>query len=117
MMKYDWKCQVCGISNDKAVDVCTTCHSPSRMSSDDLLTHRNNWEAQQKSQQSKFACMKCGSGEYTHGQLRASAGRWSAMFELSNARFTHITCASCGFTEFYKNDVGTAENIIDILIN
>lgn len=118
MASYDWRCQICENSVSAGNDSCTTCNAPSSMSGDEITSRRNNWQAQQKSSaQGNYECFKCKGTEYEHGQFRASAGGVSAVFEVDNKRFTHITCKNCGYTEFYKNDVGMSESIIDFLIN
>ena len=118
MVSYDWGCQICENSVDAENDICTTCGSPSSMNGDEIISRRNNWQAQQKAASlGSYKCVKCESTEYEHGQFRASAGSVSAVFEVDNKRFTHITCKHCGYTEFYKHDVGISESIIDYFLN
>lgn len=39
------------------------------------------------------------------------------MFELSNARFDYVSCAGCGFTEFYRSEVSAIGQLTDLLVS
>ncbi len=60
------------------------------------------------------SCLKCKSNEFESGQVRASGGFWSKMFDIQNLKFVRLTCKKCGYTELYKKGTKTAENILDL---
>ena len=64
-----------------------------------------------------YNCSKCDGLEYEKGQLRMAGGFWSKIFDVQNKKFTSITCKNCGYTEIYKKNTRTAENIFDFLTN
>lgn len=60
-------------------------------------------------------CPKCGSLERETGEFRASSGGASAFFNFATARFTYVSCANCGYMEFYNKRLGIGSRIIDFL--
>lgn len=62
-------------------------------------------------------CPKCMGEMSVRGQLRGAAGGISAVFELSNARFDYVSCAGCGFTEFYRSEVSAIGQLTDLLVS
>jgi predicted nucleic-acid-binding Zn-ribbon protein len=62
-------------------------------------------------------CPKCSGQMSVRGQLRASAGGISAAFELSNARFDAVSCALCGYTEFYRSEVSGLGQLADLFVS
>ena len=49
-----------------------------------------------------FTCPKCRNRTYEIGEMRATGGTWSKIFDVQSQKFTSITCARCSYTEFYK---------------
>jgi len=67
---------------------------------------------------SRFTCVKCGGRQYAEGEIRTTGGFWSKIFNVQNRKFVTISCAKCGYTDFYNKEKGsTAENILDALTN
>ncbi len=65
-----------------------------------------------------YKCPKCENNEFESGQLRATGGFWTKIFNIQNLKFITITCKKCGYTELYKDKAGgTSENILDFLAN
>jgi predicted nucleic-acid-binding Zn-ribbon protein len=60
-------------------------------------------------------CLKCGYDEYETDQFAATDGGLSKLFDVQNKKFITVTCNRCRFTEIYKSETGTAENIFDFL--
>ena len=60
-------------------------------------------------------CRKCQSTERKTGEFRASGGLLSSFFDFATERFTYVSCAKCGYTEFYNSSLGTGAKIIDFL--
>lgn len=65
---------------------------------------------------SRYECVKCGGKNHTTGEVRATGGFWSKLFDIQNRRFITVSCEKCGYTEFYnKTGSRTVENILDFL--
>lgn len=66
----------------------------------------------------RYTCPKCEGTHYNVGEVRATGGFWTKVFNIQNRKFTTVSCNNCGYTEFYqKQNAGTGENILDFLTN
>lgn len=72
---------------------------------------------EQKAKEMEFKCVKCGNTNCEIGQMRATGGFWTKIFNIQNLKFSSITCKNCGYTEFYKKTTGKAENVLDFFTN
>ncbi len=61
------------------------------------------------------ACRFCGGVRFSRGQLRATGGWLSSIFDVQTNRFDTVTCEGCGHTELFKARVGTGMKILDFL--
>ena len=59
------------------------------------------------------SCAKCGHAHFEKGEIRATGGLLSKIFDVQNKKFATVTCKQCGYTEMYKEKTGTAENVLD----
>ena len=64
-----------------------------------------------------YTCPKCGNTEYEVGEMRATGGTLSKIFDVQNKHFSHVTCTRCKYTEFYKTKSSTLGNIFDFFTN
>ena len=64
-----------------------------------------------------YKCPKCGNTEYEIGEMRATGGALSKIFDVQNKHFTHVTCTRCTYTEFYQVKSGMLGNIFDFFTN
>ncbi|GAB2620737.1 zinc ribbon domain-containing protein [Novilysobacter erysipheiresistens] len=62
-----------------------------------------------------YACAKCGETEYLRREIRTEGGFLSAAFDVSNNRFTAVSCKRCGYTELYRTDVAGGAQLFDFL--
>ena len=60
-----------------------------------------------------YTCPKCTNKTYDVGQLRATGGTLSKIFDIQNQKYTSVTCGRCKYTEFYKADTSALSNIFD----
>ena len=60
-----------------------------------------------------YTCPKCSSRSYEIGQLRATGGTLSKIFDVQNQKYTSVTCKRCKDTEFYKASTSALSNIFD----
>jgi predicted nucleic-acid-binding Zn-ribbon protein len=62
-----------------------------------------------------YRCPKCGNSRFETGQLRATGGFWSKIFDVQHRKFTTVTCDRCKYTEMYKADSSALGNIFDFI--
>ena len=68
-------------------------------------------------QQRSYICPKCNYNQYELGEIRASGGFWSKIFDVQGSKYTALICRQCRYTEFYKGDSSTLGNIFDFFTN
>lgn len=61
----------------------------------------------------QYVCPKCGNQQYETGQMRATGGTLSKIFDIQNKHFTSVTCTQCTYTEFYKIKSSALSNVFD----
>ncbi|WP_442809356.1 zinc ribbon domain-containing protein [Tamlana sp. 2201CG12-4] len=64
-----------------------------------------------------YTCPKCNNTSYTLGQMRATGGTFSKIFDIQNQKFSAVTCNRCTYTEFYKAKTSALSNIFDFFTN
>ena len=64
-----------------------------------------------------YQCPKCSNGEYETGEMRATGGFWSKIFNIQTRRFSTVTCVRCRYTEIYQADTSMLGNIFDLFAN
>ncbi len=63
-----------------------------------------------------YECPKCQNTAYETGTIRTTGGGLSRFLDIQNQKFSHITCNSCGYTEFFKRRSGMGGNILDMFM-
>lgn len=66
---------------------------------------------------SNYKCPKCNNRTYVVGEMRATGGRWSKIFDVQSAKFSSVSCERCSYTEFYKAKTSALSNIFDLFTN
>lgn len=66
---------------------------------------------------SKYVCPKCGNRQYETGEMRATGGFFSKIFDVQNRKFTTVTCSRCRYTEFFAASSSKLGNIFDFFTN
>ena len=51
----------------------------------------------------RFECPKCHHTAYETGEIRASGGFWSKIFDVQNRKLTTVTCEQCRYTELIRS--------------
>ena len=64
-----------------------------------------------------YTCPKCSNKSFTTGQMRATGGIWSKIFDVQTQKYTSVTCDNCKYTEFYKASTKALSNIFDLFTN
>jgi predicted nucleic-acid-binding Zn-ribbon protein len=64
-----------------------------------------------------YKCPKCDNRTYKTGQMRATGGTLSKIFDVQNKKFTSVTCERCSYTEFYKTKTSGLSNVFDFFTN
>ncbi len=60
-----------------------------------------------------YTCIKCKNRTYEIGQMRATGGVLSKIFDVQTERYTSVTCEKCKYTEFYKASTRALSNLFD----
>lgn len=58
-------------------------------------------------------CVFCGSTEYEQGEMRATGGFLSKIFDVQTNKFVTVTCINCGHTNLFKRKSSLAGNVFD----
>ena len=58
-------------------------------------------------------CIKCKHTEFHQGEMRATGGFWTKLFNIQNLKFKTLSCKNCGYTEMYKKNSSKSGNILD----
>jgi len=61
-----------------------------------------------------YKCPKCNNTTYEVGEMRATGGALSKIFDIQNKKFSSVTCKRCRYTEFYKAKTSALSNIFDL---
>ena len=64
-----------------------------------------------------YKCPKCQNRTFKTGEVRATGGIWSKIFDVQNQKFTTVSCERCTYTEFYKTKTSAISNIFDLFTN
>jgi predicted nucleic-acid-binding Zn-ribbon protein len=64
-----------------------------------------------------YKCPKCNNTAYDVGEMRATGGTLSKIFDVQNKKFTSVTCTRCSYTEFFKAKTSALSNIFDLFTN
>ena len=67
-------------------------------------------------QKREYECPKCGCKRFVQDQFQATGGTMAKLFDVQNKKFITISCAECGYTELYRAETSTGENILDLLL-
>jgi predicted nucleic-acid-binding Zn-ribbon protein len=68
-------------------------------------------------QELNYTCAKCGNTQYDVGEMRATGGFLSKLFDVQSKRFTTVTCTRCQYTEIYRASSSMLGNIFDFFTN
>ncbi len=60
-----------------------------------------------------YTCPKCVNKTYIIGEMRATGGFFSKIFDIQTEKYTSVTCEHCKYTEFYKSSTKALSNIFD----
>lgn len=64
-----------------------------------------------------YTCPKCSNRSYKLGQMRATGGILSKIFDVQTEKYTSVTCQRCTYTEFYKTKTSAISNVFDFFTN
>ena len=64
-----------------------------------------------------YKCPKCSNRTCTVGQMRATGGTLSKIFDVQTQKFSSVTCERCSYTEFYKTKTSALSNVFDLFTN
>lgn len=58
---------------------------------------------------------KCDNKTFKVGEMRATGGTLSKIFDIQNQKFSSVTCERCTYTEFYKTKTSALPNVFDFI--
>lgn len=64
----------------------------------------------------QYICPKCGCHSFVEDIFHATGGTMAKLFDVQNKKFITISCSNCGYTELYREETSTGNNILDFLI-
>ena len=64
-------------------------------------------------QDSRYSCPKCSGTQYDVGEIRATGGFFTKIFNVQTKRFTTVICSRCRYTEIYAAESSMLGNIFD----
>lgn len=64
-----------------------------------------------------YRCPKCGCSTCDVGELRATGGFFTKVFDVQSKKFSTVTCSQCKYTELFKADSSMLGNIFDFFTN
>ena len=113
-MENKWECLGCGYHNEPLSLECANCGTPGKdLANQQMASHLLEVEGMKS--KFEYCCEKCGFESYEVGELRASGGFLSTLFNYNKHRFYFLSCGRCGHTDFYKRGIGTGQKILDLL--
>lgn len=62
-----------------------------------------------------FICAKCQHGEYDADEFRVTGGNFAKLFDVQSKKFTTTSCRRCSYTELYRGDTYTLNNVLDFI--
>ncbi|MFB6077594.1 MAG: zinc ribbon domain-containing protein [Halarchaeum sp.] len=62
----------------------------------------------------EYGCPKCGHDQVTTGSISTTGSGLSKMFDVQTNKFETVTCASCGYTELYKDVGNRGSDLADV---
>ena len=65
----------------------------------------------------RFVCAKCGSPDYSSGEIRTTGSGVSRFLNMQNQKFAVVSCTGCGYSDLYRMDGSGISNIFDIFTN
>ena len=61
-------------------------------------------------------CPKCGHTEADVGEISTTGGGLSKMFDIQTNSVRVVSCASCGYSELYRDTGSRGSDIVDVFL-
>jgi hypothetical protein len=111
-------CPECGAKASPDWSFCRRCEASLEGAepADDRLIVRNDGEDVDLSGAigGETGCPKCGHTEAEVDDIATTGNGLSRLFDVQNRRFRAVSCARCGYTEFYRGR--SPDEIVDLFI-
>ncbi len=65
----------------------------------------------------QYECPKCKHTVYQMGEIRATGGFFTKIFNVQSNKFTTVTCAQCSYTELFKANSSALGNVFDFFMD
>ena len=131
MPTYDWTCPVCKHPVPQTSHSCDNCSCPAEVSGEEVERRRALYAAQEYGAEphealtdgthasvngNSYSCPKCHHNRCRLGEIRASGGFASAVFEIQTERFSYVSCARCRYTEFFACEASALGMVFDYFV-
>ena len=131
MPTYDWTCQVCKHPVSAGTSNCANCGCPCEVTGEEVERRRAGYAGPEFDATEnepltdgtlanvfgrRYSCTKCRHDCCKVGELRASGGFVSAVFEIQTERFSYVSCARCRHTEFYACEASALGMVFDYFV-
>ncbi len=63
-----------------------------------------------------YGCPKCGGSEAEVGEISATGSGLSRFIDVQTNKFKVVSCENCGYSELYKKEGSTAEDVLDFFL-
>ena len=95
---------VCASCGSKAPSSWSFCRSCSSSLDDAVPAHeaREDVRTENAPGRDSTGCPKCGHGDAEIDKIATTGTGLSMLLDLQNRQFNIVTCANCGYTEFYR---------------
>jgi predicted nucleic-acid-binding Zn-ribbon protein len=128
MPSYDWTCPVCKHPALAASAACQNCGCPSEVTGEEVERRRSIYSGPEFGAEPHepltdgtlasvngrpYSCTKCHHDRCRVGEVRASGGFVSAVFEIQTERFSYVSCARCRHTEFFACEASALGMVFD----
>jgi predicted nucleic-acid-binding Zn-ribbon protein len=112
--EYDFVyCRSCGSKAASSWSYCRSCQS----SLDDARPPRDGLErigADETLDMDDAGCPKCGHETAEVDEIATTGAGLTKLFDVQNRRFKAVSCANCGYTEFYRGPDGDV--VVDLFL-
>jgi predicted nucleic-acid-binding Zn-ribbon protein len=131
MPSYDWNCPVCKHSVSAASAACHNCGCPAEVTGEEVERRRSIYAGPEFGAEPHepltdgtlasvngrpYSCTKCQHNRCRVGEIRASGGFVSAVFEVQTERFSYVSCARCRHTEFFACEASVLGMVFDYFV-
>lgn len=131
MPDYDWTCPVCRFPVPGSETTCSNCGCPTEVTGVEVEQRKSLYAGPEYGAEPHepltdgtlaavaghpYSCPKCRHNRCRVGEIRASGGFMSAVFEIETEQFSYVSCARCRYTEFFACEASALGMVFDFFV-